>query len=93
MPNDQIVLICMPLDAAIKVVPHSIRDKCSSCNSIVAIAPTGQRFLKANPEAIILCAFCYVPDPDDAAGKLAAPETEILAEMATAEPNTWRNRN
>jgi hypothetical protein len=93
MNDEPKVLICMPLSQAAMVARNSTTDqKCSECGQRVLIAPSGQNFLKANPDAAILCTACYVPDPEDI-GQLAAPEAEILAEAATAQPNMWRNRN
>ncbi len=84
MNDEPKVLICMPLSQAAMVARNSTTDqKCSECGQRVLIAPSGQNFLKVNP---------YVPDPEDI-GQLAAPESEILAEAATAQPNMWRNRN
>jgi hypothetical protein len=93
MNEERHMLVCAPLASAAMVARNSTTNqKCSKCEQRVLLAPSGQRFLKEHPDAAILCALCYSPNADDKP-HLAAPEAEILAEMETAQPNTWRNRN
>jgi hypothetical protein len=92
MPEEAPTLVCMPLAQAAMVARNSTTNqKCSKCQQRVLLAPSGQRYLKAHPEAVIVCAPCFAPEPGDY--EMAAPDAEIRGEMATAQPNTWRNRN
>jgi hypothetical protein len=67
---------------------------CHDCNSVVVIAPSSIRLLKEDPSIVLLCQRCLpkrnitVFEP-----RIAAPIEELLHEIRTAKPNTWRNRN
>jgi hypothetical protein len=92
-PTEPIILVCIPANAARFIAQGSIcTHQCSQCHQTVVMAPSGQRFLKEHPEASILCALCYQPDPDDEQ-RLVASRAELSAKFQGARPNTWRNRN
>lgn len=89
--NEQ-TIVCVRADDCELVAVGSARNECSKCQSSVLIAPSGQRCLRDNPATVIVCTRCFLPPPG-AKAQLAASVEELRAEAATAQPNTWRNRN
>jgi hypothetical protein len=91
------VLVCLDADALTTLRGSTFDRSCGTCERRVMISPTGQRFLKRRPGIRILCERCYaaLPDIEVAAAKhrLAAPPSEILAELKTRVPNLRRQRN
>lgn len=79
-------------DAPIAAAGSSTDRKCSKCAKAVLLAPSGQRFMKANPDTIILCIRCFRPE-EYGTGSPAASAEELKAEFRTAQPNTYRGRN
>jgi hypothetical protein len=67
---------------------------CHWCGERVMIAPSGQALLKTMPELKIMCAVCFASmDADAEEILLPASIEELRREIATARPNTWRQRN
>ncbi len=93
MEDEKPVLVSIrAADATRKAAGSSTDSKCSQCQHPVILAPSGQRFLRSNPKAVIVCSRCYIPQPGDDP-RLAADTKEIADEMRTAEPNDYRSRN
>jgi hypothetical protein len=87
-------LVCMRADAELAARGSVFDRVCSKCSARVMLAPSGQAFLKNDPDAAILCNVCYgavasldnLPHP-------AAPIETILQEIKTSGPNPYRRRN
>lgn len=66
---------------------------CAACGQRLALAPSGQTLLQADPTMTLLCSICFYPQikPDTL---LVVPDIETaIREAASAIPNYWRNRN
>ncbi len=86
------VLVCSLADAPMVARGSVFHHQCAKCGRRVAVAPTGQRFLKDNPQTQIVCLFCFTPEPEGRA-ELTASKEQILEEMRTATTNLRRSRN
>lgn len=86
MPDEPIILVCAPADSRRVSLGAVFFHKCSKCDKNVSLAPTGQKFLREHPQAVIVCMPCYRPQPDDTC-ELTAPREEIEVEIATAVVN------
>jgi hypothetical protein len=95
-PSEPIHLVFVPTTAS-RTVPGSTFDRhCFRCQRrVMMAAPTGRAWLKTYPTSQILCILCYRDRPPDDGGRrtLAASPAEIAAELRTAVPNLWRQRN
>jgi hypothetical protein len=92
--DDRPVLVAMNADCP-RMVPGSIFNRqCSTCGGKVMIAPSGQKYLRQNPHAEIMCYRCYRRSDEDFqfSGLAAEPET-IVHEMNSSVPNMRRYRN
>ena len=86
-------IVCMRADSPL-TIPGSIYDRrCAKCLTPVMIAPTGQAYLKAHPDATIICPDCLPNKYETVGNGLTAPAEEIVEEMKTMEPNLRRYRN
>jgi hypothetical protein len=87
------ILVCAPANAKSMITGSTLDHKCQGCGVRVMIAPSGQQFLKSNPDAVVQCLRC-IPDhePEDMCGPVASGE-ELLRELIQAEPNMFRYRN
>lgn len=86
---DDITLVCLPAEAPRCIAGSIFTKQCAQCSGRVMIAPSGQRFLKQNPAAHILCSRCYRPE-------LHGPFRIVpgaLEEWNKMQLNTWINRN
>lgn len=87
-------LVCMRADAELAALGSVFDRACSHCTARVMLAPSGQVFVKQEPDTVILCNVCYgavasmdnLPQP-------AAPVETILQEIRTSGPNPYRRRN
>jgi hypothetical protein len=71
-------LVTMRLSDMVKVHPGQVTKTCALCGEPVGVYPSGQKALRAHPEAEIVCQVCVDPS---AANAPAAPIAEILQEM------------
>lgn len=94
--EDAKLLVCATADAPRKVPGSVFGHVCSDCSVRVMMAPTGQKFLKANPDAKIVCTPCFVAramsGPVDGI-RLAGSADEMAQEIRSACPNDWGQRN
>ena len=89
-------ILVAELAGALLVVPGIVFDKvCSQCGARVMVAPSGQTFLKKHTQTQIICIDCFERRKASPKDLLipAAPAEQILGEVASAKPNTWRERN
>jgi hypothetical protein len=89
------LLVCALADAP-QVVPGSTFDRrCTGCRRAVMIAPSGQRILRDDPAAQVLCVdcFCAHGDGKDATIRPATSLEELRHEIRSARPNYPRYRN
>jgi hypothetical protein len=95
------VLVCAPAADALVVARGTVyAHNCSRCSRQVAMAPSGQAFMKRNPGALIICLCCFKEIPEaEHAGWIQADGTTsddysaVKNEMQDIVPNDWRNRN
>jgi hypothetical protein len=88
------VLVCMSADAELVAQGSTFDRKCATCDTAVALAPSGQLFMVAHPAAEIMCFRCWSEsDEDFGESQLAADPETIRHEMRTATPNLRRTRN
>lgn len=88
-----ILIVCAPATARLEVTGTSYAFSCSRCQRRVQMAPSGQRFARAN-EVLIICLDCLeAEDIADCPPALTASPEEIAREIRSTQPNTWRNRN
>jgi hypothetical protein len=86
----EIVIMCALADAPLVIPGTSFGHCCSVCGRKIMLAPTGQAFLKAHPEAKLVCN-CQMGNVT-AAG-FTAPLEQMLEETERAVPNLRRRRN
>ncbi len=97
-------IVCAAADNRWAARGSSFEHKCSKCSTRVMMAPSGQRFLKKRaadqavkgaPDLLILCSNCFLLERGlhDSELLLAAGVDEIAAELRSAGPNQWRERN
>jgi hypothetical protein len=88
------ILVCAMADDPIMVAGTSFAHRCAHCQRAVMMSPSGQKFLRENAAALVICAICFVARADKCAGlALPAPLDEILRELKTGQPNYRRQRN
>lgn len=96
MAEDPVKLVvCARADAIRKAPGSAFNRTCSECETRVMIAPTGQNFVKANPDAKIICMGCFFARHAEQVteiGLTGTPE-EIAQEVAEALENDWPRRN
>jgi hypothetical protein len=77
----EIALVVMRLKDMWKVHPDQDNSRaCSKCGETVGVYPTGQRALRDNPGAVIICAVCANPQPGDK-GQPAGSWSAIAREL------------
>jgi hypothetical protein len=60
---------------------------CSKCGATIVLYPSSRAALKANPDAVIICAVCIVNElKDDDTHELAAPIAVIAQEILDSRP-------
>jgi hypothetical protein len=93
--SDQVHIVCAPADGAWTTRGASFDHRCSKCSKHVMLALSGQRLLRTNPAARLICVPCFVVvlAEKGEAVELLPPSGEQLAEAKTAIPNMWRERN
>src|SRR4051812_202484 len=93
--DDKIVIVCLSSNAPLAVKGSTFDKTCRVCGTHVMVAPSGQEYLRAHPEAEVMCLQCFQKSNQKLEDcKLAAPDKEtILREVRSAEPNRHRNRN
>jgi hypothetical protein len=87
MAMEPIRLICMRLIDMHKVHPEQVTKACALCGEPVGVYPSGQKALRENPGAEIICQVCAAKthDPSDVNAP-AAPFAEIVQEMRDSTP-------
>jgi hypothetical protein len=53
--TDDVELVVMRLKDMVRVHPDQIEAKCSRCNEVVAVFPSGQRVMKEVPGVKLMC--------------------------------------
>jgi hypothetical protein len=97
--TDDRILVTMRASQADLVARDSTADtRCGDCHELVVMAPSSRRLLAADPQTRILCLnglerlFSGGALTIGEMGMAAEPE-ELVAEVASAVPNTWKERN
>ena len=67
------VLIVMRLADMERVHPDQITARCSNCNHVVGVYPSGQHVMRQYPNVKLLCQVCKQPGPQAA----LAPGAEL----------------
>jgi hypothetical protein len=91
--NESRIFICAPATGDLMVTGTSFDRVCSKCNQRVMVSPSGQARLKAEPAAVIICLKCFKPPARYDAELSAGTREGLAAELATIQPNTWKDRN
>jgi len=95
--TDDRILVCMLAKQALFVTAGwKPEHKCGDCGEYVVVAPSGVAMLKQYPTTRILCLACLhmeYPTIEPVGVELAGPVEQIVEEVRTAVPNTWRERN
>lgn len=95
MPDDdEIVLVCMSINAPFISRGSSVDRVCGTCGFHVMIAPSGQKFLRERPKTTIMCTACCAASTEDKEFRgFAADRETLLRECKTSMPNVHRQRN
>jgi len=96
MTDDRILVCMLATEALFVTAGWKPEHRCARCGEYVVVAPSGVAMLKQYPIARILCLGCLqVEHPTIKPGEveLAGPVEQIIEEVLTAVPNTWRGRN
>ena len=59
MMSQPVYIISMRSAGAPCVIPGSIQSRCSQCQSLINVTPSGQRSLRQIKNAVSLCYVCY----------------------------------
>lgn len=87
-------IMCAPADAPITTPGSSFDNVCVLCGVKVMMAPTGQAFVAANPDAEIVCFNCVFKDPEgNVAVGFAGDVKDVIGEFDRACPNPRGSRN
>jgi hypothetical protein len=87
--SEPVRLVAMRLVDMHKIHPEQDNTRaCAFCGQPVGIYPSGQKALRAHPEAEIMCQVCAVKSVDlmRDTNAVAAPVAEIAQEMRDSRP-------
>lgn len=87
MKEEPVVLICAKADQKEMVRGSSFDNKCATCGCAVMMAPSGQTFLKNNPDSIVMCVGCALKLPPPDKIMTAANSEEIKQEFKNIVEN------
>lgn len=90
--DDPKLLVCARADAELATPDSTFDFECGYCGTLLMIAPSGQRIVKADALMVPICMDCIPKDDCDFRG-FAAPIAEVKAETKAAIPNMRRYRN
>ena len=97
--SNPILITSMRATTATLMADGSTHGRCQDCGERVLLAPSSQDLIKQRPgECRVICMECLRQmvargELTLASLGLAAPAERIASELATAVPNTWRERN
>lgn len=91
--SEENYLVCAPADSP-STIPGSIfTHVCAKCKRRVMLAPSGQAHLKIHPDTVTICFHCIPRKANHQGFTTAAPAETLAAEILSATPNLYRNRN